>query len=197
MVPITLKYMLWVIEIQHIYSGFLTIIQDWNMYHIWKQCIMYTFFHVQTLCINNFPHHMMHRVVLNQWQQDFLCSSLFRLTTKVCIMDFCERKPLATGEEMWMMYTIFYILPVDSTFFTSASTPLELVTQNIIATWILWSSYSFQLLEQSVIISSLIPVWRVPYQIVCVKQHIVHPDLHLQRWMASNLKLVQYGCFTS
>ena len=38
---------------------------------------------------------------------------------------------------------------------THRSTHLELVTENIRATWIPWSNYSFKFLEQSVKISSL------------------------------------------
>ena len=45
-------------------------------------------------------------------------------------------------------------------FWTNTSTYLELVTQNIIITRILWSSSSFWFLEQSVVISSLITVAR-------------------------------------
>ena len=48
-------------------------------------------------------------------------------------------------------------------FWTNLATPSELLTQKIIVIWILWSSYSFRLLEQSVIISNLIPVRKVPY----------------------------------
>ena len=69
-------------------------------------------------------------------------------------------------------------------FWTNTSTPLDLVTQNIIVLWIMWSSYSFRFLEQSVIISSLIPVRKVPYPNCYLKQHIVHPVL--QMWMHSN-----------
>ena len=43
-------------------------------------------------------------------------------------MDFSEGKPLATNDEMWhlvnwMMYTIYYILPVDSTFYFEQTSP--------------------------------------------------------------------------
>ena len=43
--------------------------------------------------------------------------------------------------------------------------PLELVTQNIIVIWILLFSNSSRFFEQSFIISSLIPVRKVPYHI--------------------------------
>ena len=69
-------------------------------------------------------------------------------------------------------------------FWTNTSTPLELVTQYVIVIWILWSSYSFRFLEQSVLISSSIPVRKVPYQFFYLEQHILHPVL--QMWMSSN-----------
>ena len=48
-------------------------------------------------------------------------------------------------------------------FWTNTSNPSELSTQKDIVIWIMWSSYSFRFLEQSVIISNLIPVRKVPY----------------------------------
>ena len=48
-------------------------------------------------------------------------------------------------------------------FWTNTSTPSELLTNKIIVIWILWSSYSFRFLEQSVIISNLIQVRKIPY----------------------------------
>ena len=68
--------------------------------------------------------------------------------------------------------------------YTNASTPSEFVTQNISVTWNPWSKYSFRFLEQSVIISGLIPV---PCQKVYLRKHIVHPILLM--WMPSNFDL--------
>ena len=70
-------------------------------------------------------------------------------------------------------------------FWTNSSTPLELLTQKSIVILIMWSIYSFRFLEQSVTISNLIPVRKVPYQNFYLKQHIMHPVL--QMWMPSNL----------
>ena len=50
-----------------------------------------------------------------------------------------------------------------------------------IVIWILWSSYSFRFLEQSLF---PIPVRKVPYPNFYLKQHRVHPVL--QMWMHSN-----------
>ena len=64
-------------------------------------------------------------------------------------------------------------------FWTNTSTPSELLTHKIIVIWILWSSYSFRFLEQSVIISNLIPTRQVPYPNFYLKQHILHPVLQM------------------
>ena len=70
---------------------------------------------------------------------------------------------------------------VPSFILKNISTPLELVIQNVIATWILCCCFRFL---EKFIISSLVPVRKVPYQNVYLKQHIVHPVL--QMWMPSN-----------
>ena len=69
-------------------------------------------------------------------------------------------------------------------FWTNTSTPLELATQNISVLWILWSITLLRFIEQSVIISSLIPVWKVPYQKLYLKHHTVRQ--FLQMCMPSN-----------
>ena len=69
-------------------------------------------------------------------------------------------------------------------FWRNKSTPFEWVIQNIIVIRILWSSYTFRFIEQSVTTSSSIPIRQVPDANFYLKQHIVHPVL--QMWMHSN-----------
>ena len=65
---------------------------------------------------------------------------------------------------------------------------LELVTQHISATWILWSKQSFRSLEQSIIISYFIPLWKVPYQNIYLKQSTYTSRLSiLATWENSGL----------
>ena len=80
-------------------------------------------------------------------------------------------------------------------FCTNLSTPSELLTPKTIVIWILWSSYSFWFLEQSVKIANLIPVRKVPYpifvfEIACSASSSAAVD-------ALKFRLVQYDKFYS
>ena len=57
---------------------------------------------------------------------------------------------------------------------------------------ILWSSYSFRFLERLVIISSLIPVPKVPHQFLCETAHSVSSSTDVD---ALKFRLVQYAIF--
>ena len=82
----------------------------------------------------------------------------------VKIYPFC----ILVGAKIWITHTCQETLGHNASWFhilllTNTSTPLAFVTQNTSATWIPWSKHSFQFLEQSVIIFSLIPVRKVLY----------------------------------
>ena len=79
-------------------------------------------------------------------------------------------------------------------FWTNTSTHLELAVLNIIATLILWSSYSFRYLEHRAIIFNLIPVRKVPYQNVYLKQYI-HSAYSSRDVDALKFRLIQYDTF--